>query len=133
MGREIGGVTAYLDETEEEGLILALDWEKAFDRASWDYYHQALEALNFGPHFITLATMLSNPHSPPKRRVRINGSLSQEFEIHCGRAGLTRLIEDCPEIEGVDINGTTIKISQFADDTQIIVKGYKAILNICQY
>eukprot|EP00962_Isochrysis_galbana_P035534 scaffold12190_cov120-Isochrysis_galbana.AAC.4 len=106
-----GLIQAYLDETEEEGLILALDWEKAFDRASWDYYHQALEALNFGPHFITLATMLSNPHSTPKRRVQ----------------GLTRLFEDCPEIEGVDINGTTIKISQFADDTQIIVKGYKAI------
>jgi hypothetical protein len=59
---------AYLDETNEEGLILALDWEKAFDRASWDYYHQALEALNFGPHFITMATMLSNPYSPPKRK-----------------------------------------------------------------
>ena len=27
-------VQAYLDETDEEGLLLALDWEKAFDRAS---------------------------------------------------------------------------------------------------
>jgi hypothetical protein len=27
-------IQAYLDETEEEVLILALDWEKAFDRAS---------------------------------------------------------------------------------------------------
>jgi hypothetical protein len=61
-------IQAYLDENVEEGLILALDWEKAFDRASLDYYHKALEALNFGTHFITLATMLSNPHSPPRRR-----------------------------------------------------------------
>ena len=29
---------AYLDETKEEGLILALDWEKAFDRCSWIIY-----------------------------------------------------------------------------------------------
>jgi len=34
-------IQAYLEETDEEGLILALDWEKAFDRVSWDYYHQA--------------------------------------------------------------------------------------------
>jgi hypothetical protein len=32
--------------------------------------------------------------------------------------GLTRLIEDCPDIEGIEINGAVIKISQFADDTQ---------------
>jgi hypothetical protein len=57
-------IHAYLDENEEDGLILALDWEKAFDRPNWDYYHKALEALNFGTHFITLATMLSNPHPP---------------------------------------------------------------------
>jgi hypothetical protein len=27
-------------------------------------------------------------------------------------AGLTRLIEDCPDIEGIEINGAVIKISQ---------------------
>jgi predicted N-acyltransferase len=40
---------AYLDGTDTEGLILAFDWEKAFDRVSWSYYHQAIEALGFGP------------------------------------------------------------------------------------
>jgi hypothetical protein len=119
-------IQAYLNENEEDGLILALDWEKAFDRASWDYYHQALEALNFGTHFITLAAMLSNPHSPPRRRVRVNGTLSKQFTIHCGvpqgcpfsplafliiAEGLTRLIEDCPDIERIEINGAVIKIS----------------------
>jgi hypothetical protein len=66
-----------------------------------------------------MATMLSNPYSPPKRRVRVNGSLSKEFTIHCGvlqgcpfsplafliiAEGLTRLIEDSPDIEGIKIN-----------------------------
>jgi hypothetical protein len=41
----------YLDDKEEDGLLLALDWEKAFDRCSWRNYHQALAALNFGPIF----------------------------------------------------------------------------------
>jgi hypothetical protein len=88
--------------------------------------------------------MLSNPHSPPRRRVRVNGTLSKQFTIHCGVPQgcrfsplafliliiaelLTRLIEDCPDIEGIEINGAVIKISQFEDDTQIIVRTYESI------
>jgi hypothetical protein len=91
-----------------------------------------------------MATMLSNPHSPPKR-IRVNGNLSKEFTIHCGvpqgcpfsplafliiAEGLTRLIEDCPEIEGIKINNTELKISQFADDTRIIVRNYDSLLKV---
>ena len=47
-------VQAYLDDTDEEGLALAIDWEKAFDRVSWDYYHKALQALGFGPGYSRL-------------------------------------------------------------------------------
>jgi hypothetical protein len=86
--------------------------------------------------------MLANPHSPPRRRVRVNGTLSKQFTIHCGvpqgcpfsplafliiAEGLTRLIEDCPDIEGIELNGAVMKISQFADDTQIIVRTYESI------
>jgi hypothetical protein len=42
---------AYPEEEGRDGLLLALDWEKAFDRVSWEYYHLALEALQFGPIF----------------------------------------------------------------------------------
>jgi hypothetical protein len=44
-------VQAYLEEEGRDGLLLALDWEQAFDRVSWEYYHLALEALLFGPVF----------------------------------------------------------------------------------
>ena len=36
-------VQAYLDETDEEGLIVLLDCEKAFDRCSWEFMHEALQ------------------------------------------------------------------------------------------
>ena len=56
-GREIHESTLFLkllqakmEEDDVEGLIIALDWEKAFDRVSWDYLHQATEALGFGPY-----------------------------------------------------------------------------------
>jgi hypothetical protein len=43
--------TNFIINLAQEGLLLALDWEKAFDRVSWEYYHLVLEALQFGPHF----------------------------------------------------------------------------------
>jgi hypothetical protein len=138
-------IQAYLDENDEEGLILALDWEKAFDSLSSDYYHQALEALNFGPSFITMAAMLSNPSSAPKRRVRVNGTLSEEFTIHCG------VPQGCPFTptsfpnnsrrfytshrgrpgnRRYSNNNTKFKSSQFANDTQIITKNYKSVAKL---
>ena len=41
-------IEAYLDETDEEGLLVFLDWEKAFDRCSWSYLHRAASALGLG-------------------------------------------------------------------------------------
>ena len=37
-----------LEEADEEGILVAADWEKAFDRVGWDYLHSAVEALGFG-------------------------------------------------------------------------------------
>jgi hypothetical protein len=74
----------YLDDEEEDGLLLALDWELAFDRCSWRYYHQALEAIHFGPKFRNMLLLLAyEAHSPP-RTVKINGLRSPPFQIHCG-------------------------------------------------
>ena len=36
-------VQAYIDERDEEGLIIFLDIEKAFDSVSWDYMHKAMK------------------------------------------------------------------------------------------
>eukprot|EP00962_Isochrysis_galbana_P031964 scaffold10462_cov119-Isochrysis_galbana.AAC.14 len=79
-------IQAYLEETDEEGLILALDWEKAFDRVSWNYYHQVIGALGFGPNFASWAKMLANPDLPPTRRVKIAGQYSNPFEKTTPRA-----------------------------------------------
>ena len=64
----------YLDDKDEDGLLLALDWEKAFDRCSWQYYHKALEALNFGPKFRRMLLLLANPDAPATRNAKISSS-----------------------------------------------------------
>ena len=46
-------IEAYINEEPEdrEGLFLFLDMEKAFDRVSYTYLNEAMEALDFGPRF----------------------------------------------------------------------------------
>jgi exonuclease III len=141
-------VQAYLEEEGRDGLLLALDWEKAFDRVSWDYYHLALEALHFGPSFRGWARLLSNPEALPVRRIKANGSRSNPFTIKCGvpqgcpfsplafliiAEALTRLIQNDPEIKGIEINEVHIKISQFADDTQLFAETYEDFLKALEW
>jgi hypothetical protein len=77
-------VQAYLEEEGRDDLLLALDWEKAFDRISWNYYHLALEALHFDPSFRGWARLISNSEVLPLRRIKANGSRSNPFTIKCG-------------------------------------------------
>jgi hypothetical protein len=107
---------------------------------SWDYNHLALEALQFGPSFRGWAKLLSNPDALPTRRIKANGSRSNPFTIKCGvpqgclmsplaflviTEALTKLIQNDDSIKGIEINGANIKISQFADDTQLFAESYK--------
>ena len=42
---------AYLDAKKEtSGLLLFIDFEKAFDSLEWDFRNKALNAFNFGPN-----------------------------------------------------------------------------------
>jgi hypothetical protein len=130
---------AYLKEEGRDGLLLALDWEKAFDRVSCDYYHLALEALQFGPSFRGWTKLLSNPEALPVRGIKVNGGRSNPFSIKCGvpqgcpfsplaflvvAEALTRLIQNDESINGIEANGEHLKISQFADDTQLFAEKY---------
>ena len=77
-------VQAYLDETDEEGLLVALDWEKAFDSISWDYLHLAVDALGFGPYMKRWYHILYNPYDPQERVVQANGINSPIFKLGSG-------------------------------------------------
>ena len=143
---------AYLDETDEPGMILALDWEKAFDRCSWEYLHSATEALHFGPVYRGMMRLLSNPDAPPKRRVKVNGTRGDEFLLQCGvpqgcpfsplaflivAEALTRLIKNSTTFKGTQIGAqnargeiTTARISQFADDTNLFPRSFEDLKHV---
>ena len=135
-------VQAYLDETDETGLLIALDWEKAFDSVSWDYMHESFEAAGLGPYMRRWLNILYNKYDPPQRTVQTNGIRSEYFDILSGIPqgdplspvaflfvveALSRLILEDEKYHGIDIGGYIIRLTQFADDTLLFLRGYAAL------
>ena len=75
-----------MDETDEEGMAILLDWEKAFDRCSWDYMHAAADAIGLGDNMCEWLHVLYDADNPVKRRVNVNGHLGEYFELGCSTA-----------------------------------------------
>ena len=48
----------HLDENEMPGLLLLVDFQKAFDSISWKYIYKCLEFFNFGPKYQKIIHML---------------------------------------------------------------------------
>ena len=132
----------YLETNNEKGLYLFLDLEKAFDRVSWTYMKLALARLGFKDQFLKWIQLLYNEHDPPARRLIINGHLGRTFSLKCGTAqgcplspllylcvieAFNRAVHADNKILGIKINRVEHKISQFADDTVLLLKTYKSI------
>ena len=123
----------YAEVMEENGAIVALDQEKAYDKIRHDYLWKTLEAFNLPHTFIkTLKALYQNATT----RVAINGVLSEPFKIQRGiRQGdplscpifdlaiepLACMIREDQNIKGLSIPGIDepIKANFFADDTSL--------------
>ena len=81
-------IETYINEDEDErgGLFIFLDMEKAFDRVSYEFLNDGLDALGFGENFKKSINMMYNVNNPPKRRMYVNGHYSEEFHIKSGVA-----------------------------------------------
>ncbi|TFY57613.1 hypothetical protein EVJ58_g6920 [Rhodofomes roseus] len=120
----------YAEALDEDGVIVALDQEKAYDKIDHTYLWQALEALGLPPRFIQ---KVKNLYSNAQTTVIVNGERSHFFTVTRGvRQGdpLSCLLFDLAieplaialrrsEIAGFHIPGTAERLvaSLFADDT----------------
>ena len=73
-------IYSYLS-TNTDGLILLIDFEKAFDSLSWKFIHETLENFNFGKNFIKWIKLFQNN---TKSRIILNGHLSESFTLERG-------------------------------------------------
>jgi len=125
----------YTEVTEEDGAILVLDQEKAYDKIRHDYLWKTLEAFHLPQPFIkTIQALYSNAHT----KVAINGVFSGTFKVRRGVQQGDPL--SCPlfdlaieplacciradlNIKGIMVPGIedAIKITLFADDTNLFL------------
>jgi hypothetical protein len=125
----------YADITEENGVLIALDQEKAYDKIKHDYLLASLESFNLPQTFIrTIKALYSNAYT----RVTINGVMSTPFKVTRGvRQGdplscllfdlaiepLACTLRNSNKLTGYNIPGLTDKIivNLYADDTTIFL------------
>ena len=139
--RVIYDIMKLTEEKQIPGLILLIDFEKAFDSLSWNFLHKALEYLNFGDSVRQWIKMFYNGISSAVIQA---GHLSSFFNIQRGcRQGdplspylfvicaefLAAKIKKNENIKGIIINGIEFKISQYADDTSVILDSTETSLN----
>ena len=147
-GRYIGENTRLLydimnftENNQIPGLVMLIDFEKAFDSVSFDFIEKTLLFFKFGEDFLKwIKLFLYNTDVA----VQLNGFISDFFTVGRGcRQGdpispyifilcaeiLSILIKNNDRIKGITIDGEEYKISQYADDTFLLLDGSDKSLN----
>ena len=133
--RLIDSVINYTDTEDISGLLLFVDFEKAFDTLEWSFITKTLKHYNFGPSLIAWittfysdisSTVLNNGWSAEffhlSRGVRQGCPLSPYLFILCAEV-LSSAIRKEKSIKGIHVLDTECKISQYADDTTLLLDG----------
>lgn len=130
----IQSVIDYSDATQTEGILLAVDYSKAFDKIRWELIYKALQAFGFGEFIIAVVMLLfQGIKSCVLNAGFSSGFFSPSRGIHQGCCCSPTLfvltvellaiaVRKSQTIKSMVINGTTATISQYADDTTFIIK-----------
>ena len=117
--RLVDGVIKHAAAKNIPGLLLFLDFEKAFDTVEWSFIQKTLKHFNFGPSTMNWIRLFYHKLG---RGVKQGFPLSPYLFILCAEI-LAETIRKNENIKGITINEQEIKISQFADDTTLILDG----------
>ena len=132
--RLLNDVMEYTELNKIPGIMVLIDFEKAFDTLEWQFLHNTLKYLNFGPN---LRNWISVMYSDVESGIVNGGYVTNYFKVSRGvRQGcplspilfilsaepLAQKIRQSRKSKGLKLpNNVEVKLSQFADDTTLIL------------
>lgn len=128
-----------IQDNHPGGMIIAIDFRKAFDSVRWSLITEALRWFNFGPTFINyvsimfedIETCLTNSgftsnFFKPGRGIRQGCPASPYLFILVAEI-LAASIRQNSAIKGILHSGAETKLTQFADDLTCLISRSKAL------
>ena len=129
---------SYTDIEKIPGFLLFIDFEKAFDTLEWSFIEKTLKYYNFGDSLILWIKLFytdisssiqnngwSSDFFTLSRGVRQGCPLSPYLFILCAEI-LGAVVRRNTLIRGIQISDNECKISQYADDTTLILDGTRS-------
>ena len=139
--RLFNDITEQTELQDIPGILLLLDFRKAFDTIKWNFIQQSLSLFNFGP---CLKQWVKTFYTNSESAVLHNGFTTDFFNLSRGvRQGcplspylfilgveiLASRIRTDKNVVGIKIFDTEHKISQFADDTTLLLSNLTSVQN----
>ena len=131
--RSIFDLMDYMDKENIPGILIFIDFQKAFDSLEWNNLFCCLEAFNFGPMFIhwvetfyhniqscVINNGLASDYFTLARGVRQSDPLSPYLFVLAVET-LAISIRENAEIKGIKIKQEETKLLQYADDTTAVL------------
>ena len=146
IGENIRLINDILEQTKAQdipGILLLLDFRKAFDTVEWGFIQNTLDLHNFGCT-CNIKQWVETFYNNTESSVLHNGFTTNYFKLSRGvRQGcplspylfilgakiLAARVRLERNIEGITIYNTEHKTSQFADDTSLFLKNVDSITN----
>ena len=131
--RSIYDIMSYTDKEHITGLLIFINFKKAFDSVEWKFLINCLEAFNFGSNFLRWVKLF---YKNIKNYIMNNGTSSNFFVLERGvRQGdplspylfivavetLAIAIRQNAAIRGIVIGKEETKLLQYADDTTAVL------------
>ena len=138
--RLVYDVLQFTEEQNIPGLLLLIDFEKAFDSVSWSFINKVLKFFKFGPSIISWINIFNknacsavtqcghlSPFFKLGRGCRQGDPISPYLFILCAEILSIRLRNN-KNIKGIKIGNIELKFSQYADDASAFLDGSKTSL-----
>ena len=121
--RFISDIIDYTNLFYKPGVLLSLDFEKAFDTLEWEFMFKCLKKFNFGDGCLNWIKML---YTDPNVVIKNNGYLSREIKLSTG------LLQGCPIsalifILCVEIMAIKIRITRILKVSFLMMRNIKSV------